>query len=66
MNHVNGLRKKFKIQCMASRETSHIFKKNRKNQASSFCFKKLNKVHHGIAYNQRHVRNPHSFTDQEQ
>ena len=35
-----------------------------KNQTSSFYFKKLNNVHHGTAYNQGHVRNPHCFTDQ--
>ena len=38
-------------------------KKNRKNQASLFYFKKLNKVHHETAHDRRHARDPYSFTD---
>ena len=45
------------------RNISHIKKKNRKNQASLFYFKKLNKVHHETAHDRRHVRDPYSFTD---
>ena len=41
------------------------YKKNRKNQASSFHFRMLNKVNHVTAYHRRHVQNSYSFTDQE-
>ena len=39
--------------------------KKTKNQASSFYFKKLNKVDHGTAYKERHLQNPYYFPDHE-
>ena len=42
--------KKSKIPLKTSLGTFHILKKTWKSQASSFYFKKLNKVHHGTTY----------------
>ena len=58
--------KKSKILLKTSVGTFRILKKIRKNQAPSFYFKKLNKLYYGAVYKQEHVRNPYSFTDQEQ